>query len=100
MKIRRKHFDNFIKDRFNPIKIKEDKYVVLVGIPYIIKAIFKFIGSVLMLPIGFLIAILDSILDCIKELPAYFSDLKDDFCDISPIRYIEVIDEELVESIK
>ena len=98
MKIRRKYFNEFIEGRFKIIKIKEDRYIILISLLSVFKALLRFVGKVLMLPIGLLVSILDSILDCIKELPMYFSDLKSDFCAMSPIRYVKVVDEELVET--
>lgn len=105
MKVTRKRFDYFksrLKDKNKKrlILIGIDRYIYIQSFKRYIKSIYNVIEGVLMLPIGLITAIASTLWECVMDLPEYFTELWHRIADLVPIKYIKVINDEEVESIK
>lgn len=103
MKISREKF-NYLKDNkklsWRLIELKKDRYLFLFSFKRIFINIYNVVECIFRLPIGLVLAILNAVWECILDLPEYFKELWYRILDLSPIKYIKVVDEELSESIK
>lgn len=107
MKIRRDRFDYLMEQHPNPkskvYKIGKDKYIQILSFKRWLNCIVELFEAILTLPFGIvslLWAFLELVWDFLCEIPSWVIDLFKAIKDILPIRYIEVYDEELQESIE
>ena len=103
MKIKRSKFEyilekHTLKNRL--FKVKNNKYIYLYSFKTIMLSIYRFIEIIALLPINIILAILNTVWDCIIDFPKYIKEFWTRFKDLCPIKYIEVIDDYIEESIK
>ena len=89
MKMHRSYFNRNIKCRYKLIKIKKDRYIFILSIKNIIESLIEVMSWLIQLPLGYLLAIWE----CTTDLPAWGRELFDHIKRLSPIIFINVIDD-------